>query len=288
MPQSVKIVEQPQLSNGRDDGDGRRAPQQLMLAFLGAFVLDDDRRQYLNAAVFIDVFGSLGVAESAVRAVLNRMVRTGLLHRVQTGRIASFGIAPQADRVLRQGRERVVSNQPFTPDGEDWTLLSYTVPEAQRDLRHQLRSTLQWAGFGRLRDGLWIAPGNVDVATLLDETEAADAVTLAFVGRPITGTSSGDFVRKAWDLELIESEHRRFISTWSDHTKFDSPVAALTALGADWLRLLRVDPGLPAHCLPGDWPAEHSVALHIQVVDELAGRADDTLERLIAARAGRK
>lgn len=266
----------------------RIAPQQLMLAFLGAFVLDDDRRRYLTAGVFIDIFLCLKVSEAVTRATLNRMVRTGLLHRAQTGRIASFGITENGQALLRQGRERVASTGPFTPVDDEWTLLSYSIPEAQRDLRHQLRSRLQWAGFGRLRDGLWIAPGTKDIREVLGQSEVANVVTVAFAGHPIGGTSPHDFVRSAWDLELIESEHHRFIASWTDLSATANPVASFTALGADWLRLLRVDPGLPEHCLPTDWPAERSVAVHENAVAVLAVAADETLEQIIRSRAGRK
>jgi phenylacetic acid degradation operon negative regulatory protein len=259
-----------------------------MLSFLGYFLLDQPNRDYVSSGVFIDVFGPLGVSESATRTVLNRMVRSGLLDRVQDGRVASFGITAQAETLLRQGRARVLAEQPFTQEGDNWTLLSYSIPELRRDLRHQLRSQLQWAGFGRLRDGLWIAPGAVDIQSVVGPTESVSATTFAFAGRPIGGTRPGDFVRTAWDLDYIRSEHCRFIAKWADRQDPYNPVAAYTALGADWLRLLRIDPGLPADYLPADWPAERSVAVHAASVSRFAADASETLDRMIASRAGRK
>ncbi len=274
---------------GSDDVGEHGTPQQLLLAFLGALVLDHDNRGHLSAGVFIDVLGYLDISETATRATLNRMVRTGLLDRQQTGRIASFGMTARAEELLHQGRERVVSEQPFTPSSDEWTLLSYSVPESQRDLRHQLRSKLLWAGFGRIRDGLWIAPGDVDVREVLADTDTPDAVTVAFAGRPTAGTSPDDFVRSAWDLDQIESEHQRFIEVWENPASGPAnPVAAYTAFGADWLRLLRADPGLPAHCLPVDWPAGRSVALHTEVVRILASDAEDMLDHMIMSRSSRK
>lgn len=274
---------------GRNDVGGRRTPEQLLLAFLGWLVLDHDRRGHLNARVFIDVLGYLDISETATRATLNRMVRNGLLDRQQTGRIASFGMTARAEELLRQGRERVVSEHPFIPSSDEWTLLSYSVPESQRDLRHQLRSKLLWAGFGRIRDGLWIAPGEVDVREVLVDTDTPDAVTVAFVGRPTSGTSPDDFVRSAWDLDQIESEHQRFIETWATNSTGPfNPVAALTALGADWLRLLRSDPGLPPHCLPENWPADRSVSVHADAACSISADAEEMLDQMIMSQAKRK
>ncbi len=40
-------------------------------------------------------------------------------------------------------------------------LVSFSVPEHERDRRHVLRSRLSWLGFGNLSNGLWIALARV-------------------------------------------------------------------------------------------------------------------------------
>jgi DNA-binding transcriptional regulator PaaX len=40
-------------------------------------------------------------------------------------------------------------------------------------------------------------------------------------------------------------------------------------LGADWLQLLRADPGLPAHHLSADWPADRSAETYRRCYQDL-------------------
>lgn len=269
--------------------DKAGGPQQLLLAFLGSLVLDHDDRRHIDARIFVDVLGYLNVSHTVVRTTLNRMVRGGLLDRQRSGRTAAFGITDRAEALLRQGRERVVSPTPFTPNEDTWTLLSYSLPESRRDVRHRLRAQLNWAGFGRLRDGLWIAPGSVDVSDIIAGVDGPDARAVAFSGSPTAGLTPAEFATTAWDLEYIESEHRRFIDAWGrPGEKYSNPAAAYTALGSDWLKLLRNDPGLPDRCLPAKWPSAESVRVHDAAVSVLSDEAEALIERMIASYSQRR
>ena len=55
-----------------------RQPKQLLLAFLGEHVVDQDELP-LRASVLIEVLEGAGVAAPATRATLDRMVRRGLI-----------------------------------------------------------------------------------------------------------------------------------------------------------------------------------------------------------------
>lgn len=265
----------------------RVTPNRLLLAFLGAYVLDQNR-YHVSARVIIDVMGYLGVNEGTTRTTLNRMVRTGLLDRSQNGRTASFGMTDRAEQILREGGTRVTSRSPFTHPDDEWTLLSYSIPETRRELRNKLRAQLLWAGFGRLRDGLWIAPGQVDAHEILSSIDADDATAVAFTGRPTGGVPPEQFVRAAWDLDSIKAHHMVFLKRWRPAGHPANPVASYTALIADWLELLRHDPGLPTQYLPPDWPAHESAAVYHDAADRLAPPAQDMLDRMIASGANRR
>jgi phenylacetic acid degradation operon negative regulatory protein len=258
-------------------------PQSLMFSLLGGLVVDHDVPA-VPSMVVLDVFGALGVAEAAARATLKRMTHRGLLHRIQVGRTAHYRPTPAAEEIVRQARVRILSPAPFDhPDGE-WTLLSYSVPESQRHLRHQVRARLTWAGFGGLRDGLWIAPGTADVAALFADGGLGDAAGLAdaFTARPMPGTDIAGLVRRAWDVPAVRQQHERFIATWADSPPVAGDLAGLTLIGADWLRLLRADPGLPARHLGPDWPAPVSSAVYRRNHDAMLPGARRQLERLLA------
>src|SRR5690606_11802461 len=144
-----------------------RAPKQLLLAFLGEFVLDR-HTEPLRASVILEVMEGAGVAAPATRATLDRMTTRGLLQRRRRGREIEFELTRESEAVLREGGQRVRGADPVPGHGEGWTLVTFTLSEGQRTLRHRLRAALTWAGFAPLRDGLWLAPGEVDLATTLD------------------------------------------------------------------------------------------------------------------------
>lgn len=258
------------------------SPTRLLLSFLGVFVLDHPHRQRIDARVIIDVLASLGISEGASRVTLNRMVNNGLLDRQRSGRTAAYGLTEKAKAILHEGGLRVVAEEPFERSGDKWTLLSYSVPESKRDLRHRLRSQLLWAGFGRIRDGLWLAPGIVDVSGVLETLHAESAIAFAFVGNPTESTANREFISAAWDLDALRARHDEFIRTWSQgSTPTPNAVAARTAMAADWLSLLRADPGLPREYLPGDWPADMSAKVYKDNVLRLSA-AEASLDEMIA------
>jgi phenylacetic acid degradation operon negative regulatory protein len=254
-------------------------PQSLLFSFFGGVVRGRDRSP-IPTSVFLRLLGELGVAEAAARATLARMTRKGLLERSQVGRTAHYRLTPETDALVRKAADRVTASAPFEhPDGQ-WTLLSYSVPESRRDLRHRVRATLTWAGFGGLRDGLWIAPGTVDVGAVLADAGLAEVAGLAewFAASPSPGVRVDQLIRRAWPVDRIRESHERFIRTWWSEPPGQDPLAQVTLLGADWLRLLRSDPGLPARFLSPDWPAARSAAVYRRCYESLLPAAHRRLD----------
>lgn len=260
-----------------------RKPRQLLLAFFGEYVCD---RYYepLKASVLLNVLEGAGVAAPAVRTNLDRMVHSGLLERRRLGREIGFELTQHGNEVLREASHRVHSPTPFARDGEGWTLVTFSVPENQRTLRHRLRAVLTWSGFAPLRDGLWIAPGEVDLAAALAAVipDLKPGSITAFAARQLEGFSMADAVRTAWDVAGIRRAHEEFLLEWQDDADLgagpgadadaDAPgaLSMRTLLVADWLALLRADPALPAEYMDEDWPAARSLELFTRRHRELA------------------
>jgi phenylacetic acid degradation operon negative regulatory protein len=265
---------------GEPDSQVAHRPQALVFSFFGGVVLDHDRPP-VPTPVFLKLLGGLGVAEAAARATLSRMTDRGLLGRDQVGRTARYRLAPAGEALIRAGRVRVSAEAPFEHADGQWTLLSYSMPESRRDLRHRVRATLTWAGFGPLRDGLWIAPGTVDVGAVLAEAGLAEVAELAewFAASPLPGVRPEDFIRRAWPVAQIRESHQQFIAAWSSGPRAEDPLGEITLLGADWLELLRADPGLPARFLPDGWPASRSAALYRERYDALLPAAEQKLDQ---------
>lgn len=261
-----------------------RKPRQLLLAFFGEYVCD---RYFepLRAGVLLSVLEGAGVAASAVRTNLDRMVHSGMLERRRLGREIAFELTPHGNEVLRDASGRVNGPAPFDPQGEGWTLVTFTVPEHMRTLRHRLRAALTWSGFALLRDGLWVAPGAVDLASMLDAAvpDLPPGSVNAFSASELDGFPMAEVVRAAWDVEHIRSAHREFIAHWEreDEASGILPLTARTLLVADWLALLRMDPRLPRQYLGGDWPADRSTEVFTTRHRELAFPAVREFARLV-------
>lgn len=265
-----------------------RTPRQLLLALLGDCVLEEPAAP-VRTSLFIAALDGTGIAEPAIRGALDRMVRTGVLTRERAGREVLFRLTPDGERMLSEASVRVRASQPFHFDGAGWTLAAFSIPEGRRDLRHRLRAILTWEGFAPLRDGLWLAPGEIPLNAALRPLRAdlPEGAILAFHAQELADFPIAASVRQAWDIAAIRARHEAFIAAWADTSPAHLPTSALAArvmLGADWLALLRADPGLPPAYMDADWPAPTSAAVHRRVLDGLlpASTAEFT-----ALRAGR-
>ncbi|MEV0718236.1 PaaX family transcriptional regulator C-terminal domain-containing protein [Asanoa sp. NPDC050611] len=266
-----------------------RQPKQLLLAFFGEHVVDDDPGP-IRASVLIGVLDGAGVAAPATRATLDRLVQTGILARNRSGREILFSLTGHGTAVLREATARVRGPHPFDPQGTGWTLVTFTIPEDQRTLRHRLRSTLTWEGFAPLRDGLWLAPGEVDLASALEplREDLPPNTVVGFHARELPSFPIADSVRAAWDIEAIRREHLAFIEAWEDPgpaTRAPSALTLRTMLVADWLALLRTDPRLPREFMDARWPAERSVEVYRRTHERLAAPSAAEFAELVADRA---
>src|SRR5690606_26236556 len=95
----------------------------------------------------------------------------------------------------------------------------------------------------------------------------------AFLAQELDGFEMGESVRAAWDLDTIRSQHRQFADDWAEPPLASGSTPALTTrtmLVADWLNLLRADPGLPRDYLGDNWPADESASIFRSRRRELA------------------
>lgn len=254
-----------------------------MLTFLGDQVLD--RGVCVYSGSVIDLFGRAGVGEQATRSTLTRMVGHGLLRRQREGRRMYFGLTERSEAVLRDGRRRIWETGAVNRrwDGT-WTLLGFSLPESWRRQRHGLRSQLTWSGFGPLFGGLWIAPGEVEVSSLVAELGLAAHVKV-FRARADAGMDIGAMVEEAWDLSELAAEYEEFVRRWQpwEHAvpMDDDPLVLRLRLSAQWLRIIRRDPRLPVGHLADDWPAERAEKTFRAVHDRLTPGAREAAERLL-------
>src|SRR3954454_12124232 len=142
------------------------------MTFFGAFL----RRLggWIAVADLIALMAGVGLDAQAVRSSVSRLKRRGVIESERRGGAGGYRLTPHGEAVLRAGdarilgrpREAVIAplsaaphepitapisagpHEPITapisagPDEPAWLLVVFSIPEAQRALRHRLRSGL--------------------------------------------------------------------------------------------------------------------------------------------------
>ncbi len=271
------------------DRDGRRwlRPQSVAFTLLAEQVMPHGDVALFSGS-FIDALARVGITEHATRATLSRMVQRDLLVRHRRGRRVYFGMTPRCRAVLEEGRDRIWNLGAVNTDLDaDWTILTFSLPEAWQRERHDLRSRLTWAGFGSLHSGVWIAPSVPDTVESLVEELGLDAHVHLFQVQPSTLTDLSSVAREAFDLGALADGYQQFLADWRDcpvGEPADDPLALTLRLSTEWLQVLRDDPRVPVSLLPDDWPAvaaqERFRRLHadnLPAATEVAGRTFESI-----------
>src|SRR5579871_5129718 len=151
----MTATHQPALA--RRHATGADSARSVLFTVLGELVRPTGGEAWTSA--FIDVLGRLGVEEKAARQALMRTAADGWLSSERIGRRTVWRLTPAAERLLRDGTERIFG---FTAVAQDWdgrwTIVIVRTPEAERSARHALRTRLRWAGFGNVMPGVWLSP----------------------------------------------------------------------------------------------------------------------------------
>jgi phenylacetic acid degradation operon negative regulatory protein len=264
----------------------------LILDLYGAFVRD--LGNWLPVADLITLMGDLGVDEPAVRSSVSRMSRAGLLVRRRIGDRVGYELSPRAERILEEGDLRIFTGTQPADAADGWVLVVFSVPEEQRDRRHQLRSRLTWLGFGSIGGGVWIAPARVEARAL----EAVEELGLrryvdVFAGRYRGFDDLEALVARAWDLERLALRYDAFVAAagpvlrrWrrdeADAHRREAFVDYVTLLH-QWRTLPYLDPGLPPELLPAGWRGSEAAALFDAVGSELRKPAGAYVEAVMSA-----
>lgn len=268
-----------------DDIDARPgSTASLLRTFIGLYLrrLDD----WISAADLVRIAGFLGIPAATARTGVTRLKQKGLLLAEREGGIG-YRLNPAAIPMLERGDRRIFEVRQMAL-GDPWCLLSFSIPETRRDLRHQLRRRLQWIGCGMVSPALWICPGYLqdEVEEILTELHAREWATLFRTQTPEVAGPLADAVSGWWDLTALRAEHELFqesIAPLPDDAP--GPFAAYVRLIDAWRVLPYRDPGLPAALLPADWPGHRSFAAHARLSAQLAGPAWDFVRTAIADRA---
>jgi phenylacetic acid degradation operon negative regulatory protein len=284
------------LSAGRspallDDTDMRpRSATSLLRTIIGCYLRS--LGGWITSAALMELMATVGVNPTRTRTAILRVRGKGILAPEVRDDRAGYALEPAALPRLARGDRRIYSPRAMSPT-DRWCLISYSIPESQRQLRHQLRRHLSGIGCGTVSAALWICPEYLtsDVEEILTDLGACGSAAIFLVGETRFDGGLERAVEQWWDLPAIASAHEAFLSAYGSlaaeeltpRQAFASWIGCLDA----WRVIPYVDPGLPAEWLPADWPGKRSIPLFADLrerLEDLSGRyvRDVTSESLVS------
>ena len=263
-------------------------PRALIVTVLGAF--GRSVGSWVAVSDLIELMQELDVGAQAVRASVSRLKKRGFLLSERVDGVAGYRLTPQAELILARGDRRIFRS--WRPRREaDWIVVVFSVPEAERERRHVLRSRLSWLGFGNAAPGVWVAPPHLEEeAREMIGAEGLAAYVSLFRSRYVGFSPITEAAAEWWDLKALETLYEDFIEVFApvadrhDVPQSIDPGAAF----ADYVRILTywrvlpfLDPGLPPEILPQDWSGERATALFMKLHATLSGPALDHVRQVV-------
>lgn len=262
---------------------GAPAARSVLLTLLGEYVLPSPAGVWQET--LINALGTMDYKTQAARQALARSVTAGWLKAERHGRRSRVSLTPDTAEMLRTGAERIYGfGEPRDWDGR-WLLVVLRVPEERREVRHQVRTRLAWAGFGSLGGGLWISPHaerEAELQGMADQEAVAELMSftaeLGALGEP------DRLVAEAWDLIEVADAYDAFIADFG-RLRAKTPEAvfrAQTLLVHAWRKFPFLDPDLPEDLLPSQWPRRRAHDVFQERHEAWQGTAQDYFRSLEA------
>ncbi|MFJ4222916.1 PaaX family transcriptional regulator C-terminal domain-containing protein [Microbacterium sp. NPDC089695] len=235
---------------------------------------------WISTAHLVTLAAELGIPSAPARTGIARLKQKGLL-LAERRDAAGYRLNPAAVPMLERGDRRIFAMREMT-DADDWCLVSFSIPESARSVRHQLRRRLHWIGAGAVSAALWICPGHLqdEVREVVDDLGAQGWVTLFRGAQPVVDVSLAEAAASWWDLGALRDEHLAFQRSLAALPS--EPFAAYVQLLDAWRVLPYIDPGLPPAMLPRDWPGRRSVDEFTRLSADLADAASARMRAVVS------
>ncbi|GAA4032052.1 PaaX family transcriptional regulator C-terminal domain-containing protein [Arthrobacter methylotrophus] len=255
-----------------DDMDSRPgSTTSLLRTVIGLYLREAGG--WMSTRHIIALMEALGVTAAVTRTALSRLKKKDIiLPQLRLG-FPGFAVTAGAAAMLARGDRRIFNPRHMSPV-DSWCLISFSIPETEREKRHQLRRRLHWIGCGTVAAGLWICPDSLreEVEEILADLELRPLATVFVTETPLVGGSLRDAAAAWWDLEAVAELHRDFIGHHGSAADAGGPCGASPRPSAGtfaryvrcidrWRIIPYLDPGLPAEFLPEDWPGMAGIAL---------------------------
>lgn len=184
-------------------------------------------------------------------------IKRALYHLKKKGLIKTIGWEDKLTRrITKQGRKRLEAIAPFYDEERVWNgklyLVTYDVPERQRDDRELLRRYLRKIGCGRFQDSVWLTPYNPTgvVRSFISDKDLSGAVVVSCVGKDgnIGQEDVKELAARVFQLDELNGRYVEYLQEFDGKEGFSESQAIF-----GFLSILGDDPQLPFELLPDDW-----------------------------------
>lgn len=269
----MRVTKGETVSEILDDMDSRPgSTTSLLRTVLGIYLRE--LGGWIAVSHLLELMEALDVPAPRTRTALVRVKKKSLLVPETRDKVAGYALVDDAIPMLERGDRRIYHPRSMGPDSR-WCAVSFSIPEENRHLRHQLRRRLHWIGCGTVSPALWICPAYLagEVEEILNDLDIREHSTLFITGRPLVAGSLEEAVAGWWDLPTLRAHHEEFLAQHraDGQVPAGAPVNSREAFSVyirsidSWRIIPYLDPGLPADVLPADWPGDESNALLLQL-----------------------
>ncbi|EMY33153.1 transcriptional regulator, PaaX-like protein family [Arthrobacter crystallopoietes BAB-32] len=250
-----------------------------------------------RVAALVAMLADLGIDEQAARSTVSRLKSKGILLSQRDDGVARYALSGDVLDIFDSDDKPIFAPERSKP-GDPWSLVVFSVPEAERNRRYELRAELTSLGFGFVAAGVAIAPSTaMDQAMKRLAERGLDRYAEYFSGDYLKCGDIRGQVSQWWDLELLDRQYSDFIDSyealarpWQERAQAGQPLSAADRLDAFrtyvpmltlWRKFPYRDPNLPLEYLPAGWQAPRAkqafLTLHGILRAPAEAHADDLL-----------
>jgi phenylacetic acid degradation operon negative regulatory protein len=244
-------------------------PNSFIFTLFGDVVEREGSDHSLALGSLVQLMGTFGVSEAAVRQAVSRLARQGWLVAARRGNRAFYAVTERGRRRIEELNPRIYG--PVIEWDGRWRMLTYTVEESRRERRDRLRKELAVLGWAPLSASVWISPSDSLPAarSAAESAGASDAVHL-FLGEYRGPLGDRELVARCWDLAEIAQAYHEFIDRYAAQLERERDTRGLSDEEAfvdrlwlvhDYRRFAYIDPGLPSELVPAHWPGTTAAAI---------------------------